>query len=44
MSVPADQSPEVEEEGGRASVSNHPKTEEKRVIIKGWKKGEDSVT
>lgn len=48
--VPADQSPEEEEEEeeGRASVSNHPETEEKRgvlwVIIKGWKRGEDSVT
>lgn len=41
MCVPADQSPEEEEEG-RASVSNHPETEEKRgvlwVIIKGWKR------
>lgn len=40
--VPAHQSPEEEEEGGRASVSNHPETEEKRgvlwVIIKGWKR------
>ena len=35
--VPADQSPEEEEEG-RASVSNHPKTEESRVIIKVWKR------
>lgn len=38
MCVPADQSPEEEEEG-RPSVSNHPETEEKRglfwVIIKG---------
>ncbi len=41
MCVPADQSPQEEEEG-RASVSNHPETEEKRgvlwVIIKGWKR------
>ena len=46
MFVPADQSPEEEE--GRASVSNHPETEEKRgvwwVIIKGVEEGEDSVT
>lgn len=39
--VPVDQSPEEEEEG-RASVSNHPETEEKRgvlwVIVKGWKR------
>lgn len=47
MCVPADQSPEEEEEG-RASVSNHPETEEERgvlwVIIKGAEEGEDSVT
>ena len=36
--VPVVQSPEEEEEEGRASVSNHPETEEKRVIIKGWKR------
>lgn len=34
--VPVIQSPEEEE--ARASVSNHPDTEERKVIIKGWKR------
>lgn len=41
MCQPISPEEEEEEEEGRASVSNHPETEEKRrvlwVIIKGWK-------